>query len=72
MTDVVVPAFRSCNPMALSPWRIVPDVLLVAALEISNPVEILVTMKTDDLTWDSNDSCSFRLHCGIPLLGLSF
>jgi hypothetical protein len=53
--------------MALSPWRIVPDVLLVAALEVSDPVEIRVTMKTDDLTGDSNDSCTFRLHCGIPL-----
>jgi hypothetical protein len=58
--------------MALSPWRIVPDVLLVAAFEVSDPVEIRVTMKTDDLTGDSNDSCTFRLHCGIPLPRLSF
>jgi hypothetical protein len=72
VTNMVVAPFRSCYPMALSPWGIVPDVLLVAALEVGHPVEILVTMKADDLTGDSDDSGLLRLHCGLPLPELSF
>jgi hypothetical protein len=36
--------------MAFSPWRIMPDMLLVTALKFSNPIRSFIYVKTNDLS----------------------
>lgn len=41
------PFFR-CHPGPLLPWRVVPQVLRMAAFQIGYPVAVFVLMKRDD------------------------
>ncbi len=41
-------ALGGCDPMPIRPGRIVPDVLLMPALQIGNPVEALIQMVIND------------------------
>ena len=45
MTDVRLPTLNCRDPMAVGPRRIMPDVLLVTALQISNPIQFFIQMK---------------------------
>jgi hypothetical protein len=36
------------NPRTIGPWRIVPNVLVVTALEFRNPMLLFILMKADD------------------------
>jgi hypothetical protein len=62
--------------MPISPGRIVPDVLLVPALKVSNPVEGFIQMKIYDF---ASDTCRLRwrgnhvwpaMHILLPLFWL--
>jgi hypothetical protein len=48
MADVCPSTFCRCDPMAVSPRRIMSDVLLMSALKLSNPIQILIQMKTNN------------------------
>jgi hypothetical protein len=50
VTEMRIPPLRCCYPMPIRPRRIVPDILLMPACKISNPVETLVQMIVHDLT----------------------
>jgi len=39
LTDMLKPPLRRCYPVPISPRGIVPDVLLMPTLKVSNPVE---------------------------------
>lgn len=41
-------AFGARDPGAIDPWRVVPDVLSVAAIEVCDPMQFLILMKPDD------------------------
>jgi hypothetical protein len=46
--------FGSCDPMSDGPRRIVPDVLPMPALKLGDPVQVLVSVESDNLsrlTW---------------------
>ena len=43
-------SLSGCHPGAIDPRRIVPDVLVVATLELGNPVPFLVSVKSGDLS----------------------
>ena len=43
-----LPTFGSRDPRAIGPRRVVPDVLVVAAFELGNPVILFTLMKADD------------------------
>ena len=42
VTEMCIPSLRRCYPMPMGPRRIVPDMLLMPAFKISNPVEAFV------------------------------
>ena len=44
-TEDTVPPFGCGDPRTIDPWWVMPDVLVVAALKLSNPVVLLVSMK---------------------------
>jgi hypothetical protein len=48
--------------MASGPRGVVPNMLLMSALKIGNPVEELVLVKTDNLTRDSRCFCRHGFH----------
>ncbi len=48
--------------MAIRPRRIVPDVLLVPAFKVSNPVEGLIQMKIYDFASDTYRLCLRGIH----------
>jgi hypothetical protein len=62
--------------MAISPRRIVPNVLLVPALKVSNPIEGLVQMKIYNFASDtcrlysSGNHVRPAMHILLPLFGL--
>jgi hypothetical protein len=45
---MLLPALGGRDPMACSPRRIVPDMLLVTALEVSNPIGLFISVETND------------------------
>jgi hypothetical protein len=59
---MLLSSLRGGHPMSGCPWRIMPDVLPVAAFKVRNPVEGLVLMKSRDLTRDSGRLCTHRFH----------
>ena len=50
-SEEALPAFGSDDPGAIHPGRIVPYVLRMPTLQIGDPVELLVLMETDDLSF---------------------
>ena len=42
------PAIGSDDPRPVAPWWMMPDMLMVAALELSHPVLLLVLVKSSD------------------------
>jgi hypothetical protein len=48
MADVCPSTFCCCDPMVVSPRRIMSDVLLMSTLKLSNPIQILIQMKTNN------------------------
>jgi hypothetical protein len=65
MADVRLPTLNCRDPMAVGPRWIVPDVLLVAALQISNPIQFFIQMKPNNfprLTF----KLSLPLHDELP------
>lgn len=48
LADVLEAALRGDDPWTALPWRIVTDVLDVAALELRHPVGVLVLVEADD------------------------
>jgi hypothetical protein len=57
VTEVLIPSLRCRNPVAISPRRIVTDMLLMSALQIRNPIEAFIQMKIYNL------ARSTRLRC---------
>jgi hypothetical protein len=51
--------------MAVSPRRIMSDVLLMSALKLSNPVQIFIQMKTDNFP-QLPLKLSWRFHKILP------
>lgn len=49
-TEVLKPSLRCCHPMPIGPGRIVPDMLLMAALQFSNPIATLIQTIINDLS----------------------
>jgi hypothetical protein len=47
-TEMLIPSLRCCYPMPISPRGIVPNMLLMSARKISNPVEALIQMIIQD------------------------
>jgi hypothetical protein len=45
---MLIPSLRCCYPMTIRPRRIVPNMLLMSTLKISNPVEALIQMIIHD------------------------
>src|SRR5580658_2186138 len=45
---MLISALGGCDPMPVRPRRIVPDMLLMPALQISNPVKALIQMVIND------------------------
>jgi len=43
-------AFRRRDPVVCGPRRIVPDVLPMSTFKLSNPIQLLVLMKANDLS----------------------
>ena len=65
MADVRLPTLNCRDPMAVGPRWIMPDVLLVTALQISNPIQFFIQMKPDNfprLTF----KLSLPLHDALP------
>ena len=62
MAEVLIPALWGCYPMAISPRRIVSDVLLMPAFKVSNPVEGLIQMKIYDFASDTCRLCMTGIH----------
>ena len=65
MADVRLPTLNCRDPMAVGPRRIMPDVLLVTALQISNPIQFFIQMKPNNfprLTF----KLSLPLHDAFP------
>jgi hypothetical protein len=52
--------------MAVGPGRIMPDVLLVSALQFRNPIQILIQVKVNDFARRAH-SCLHGLH-GAPFV----
>ena len=50
VTYVCLSAFGGRDPMTRGPRRIVPDVLLVPTFKLSNPIQILVLVETNNLS----------------------
>jgi len=48
--------------MPISPGRVVPDVLLVPALKVSNPIAGLIQMKIYDFASDTCGLCMRGIH----------
>jgi len=46
--DLLYAALRRHHPGAIGPRRVVPHVLWVAALEVGDPVAVLILMKAHD------------------------
>lgn len=44
VTEMVISSLGRRNPMAISPRRIVTDMLLMPALQIGNPIEAFIQM----------------------------
>jgi hypothetical protein len=57
--------FSGRDPMAVSPRRIVSDVLLMSALKLSNPVQIFIQMKTNNFP-QLTLKLSWRFHKILP------
>jgi hypothetical protein len=51
MPHMCLPAFFRSDPMVSNPRRIMPNVLLMAALKVSDPVQLFVLMEPDDSSW---------------------
>jgi hypothetical protein len=65
MPDMAPASFRSDDPGAAGPGRVVADVLIVAALQFGYPIVVLVLMKPDDFA--SNHVELWHLsEAGIP------
>ena len=47
-SNVFLPAFGCRYPVALGPWRVVPNMLAVATLEFSYPIHFFVQTKAND------------------------
>jgi hypothetical protein len=65
MADVRLPTLNCRDPMAVGPRWIMPDVLLVTALQISNPIQVFIQMKPNNfprLTF----KLSLPLHDALP------
>ena len=58
-------SFRRGDPRPYLPWRIVPHVLAMPALEIRHPVAHLVEMKSDDRPLHAR-----RRYCALPSSGI--
>lgn len=52
MPKMFLPSLGRCNPPPLRPWRIVPDVLLMPALQLRNPIPTLIEVKANNLSWN--------------------
>lgn len=50
LTNHLGPAFGRDDPRAIGPWRIVANVLVVPALESSDPMLLFVLLETNDLS----------------------
>jgi hypothetical protein len=61
MADMSLPTFGGRDPMAVSPGRIMPNVLLVSTLQVSDPIQILIQVKADDFP-GLTLALSFRFH----------
>ena len=55
--------------MALGPWRIMPDVLLMSAFEFRNPIQIFILVKSDNFSRPAL-GLALRLHNALPKTGL--
>ncbi len=53
LAESLRPALRADHPWPVLPRRVVPHMLIVAALELSNPMTLLVLMKPHDATFYS-------------------
>jgi len=51
--------------MAVSPRRIMSDVLLMSAVKLSNPIQIVIQTKTNNLPWLTL-RLSLRFHDVLP------
>jgi hypothetical protein len=56
--DVFKPSLRRGYPMPISPRRIMPDMLLMPALKISNPIEAFVQMIIHNFAGNTDRLCS--------------
>lgn len=52
LADVFEPALRRGHPVMVGVRRVVPDMLLMAALEFGDPVTALIHVKVNDLALD--------------------
>ena len=59
--------FSGRDPMAVSPRRIMSDMLLMYALELSNPVQIFIQMKANNFP-QLTQELSWRFHKVLPEL----
>jgi len=50
LADVRLSAFRRRDPVVCGPRRIVPDVLPMSTFKLSNPIQLLILMKANDLS----------------------
>ena len=50
MTDVRLSTFSRRNPVVRDPRRVMPDMLSMSAFKLSNPVQIFILMKANDLS----------------------
>jgi hypothetical protein len=48
--EVIKPPLGRCHPMPMSPRRIVPDMLLMPALQLGNPIAAFIQMVINDLS----------------------
>lgn len=61
MADVCLPASGGSDPMAHGPGRIVADVLLMATLKFSDPVQLVVNVEANNFARDTFQ-LRLRLH----------
>jgi hypothetical protein len=68
--DACSSTFGSRNPVALSPRRIMPDMLRVSAFKLGDPMKFRILVKSDDLARLAL-KLAFRFHGPISDSGCS-
>jgi hypothetical protein len=68
VAHVLEAALRRGYPVMMRPGRIMPDVSLMPALQLGDPIALFIHVKTDDfaqdadrLGWHGLHNCSLRL-----------